>query len=106
MVIISALLKISRVATTYGRIRYTNEFWQLVGQNILTTDLNWRFKLEEVRLADEELARLRAEMLDVVLGELDILAGFLSAYLEQFSDHTIDPFVTDLHVCHLNIINK
>ena len=93
-----ASLKISRVATTYCRIRYTNVFWQLVEQKILTTDLNRRFKLEEVRLADEELARLRAEMLDVVFGELDILAGFLSTYLEQFSDHTIDPFVTDLHV--------
>ena len=79
-------------------------FWQLFGQKILTTYFNRRFKLEEVRLADEELARLRAEMLDVVFGELDILAGFLSTYLEQFSDHTIDPFVTDLHVCHLKIL--
>ena len=49
-------------------------------------------------MADEELARLGAEMLNVIFGELDILARFLSTYLEQFSDHTIDPFVTDLHV--------
>ena len=75
-----------------------------VGQNLLTTDLDWRFKLEEVRLADEELARLRAEMLNIVLRELDILARFLPSYLEQFSDHSIDPFVTDLHVCHSKIL--
>ena len=81
-------------------------FWRIRGENLLTTDLNRRFKLEEVRLADEELARLRAEMHDVVFGELDILARFLPTNLEQLSDHSIDPFVTDLHVCHLNIINK
>ena len=81
-------------------------FWRIRGENLLTTDLNRRFKLEEVRLADEELARLRTEVLYVVFGELDILARFLPTNLEQLSDHSIDPFVTDLHVCHLNIINK
>ena len=81
-------------------------FWRIRGENLLTTDLNRRFKLEEVRLADEELARLRTEVLYVIFRELDILARFLPTNLEQLSDHSIDPFVTDLHVCHLNIINK
>ena len=79
-------------------------FWRIRGENLLTTDLNRRFKLEEVRLADEELARLRTEVLYVVFGELDILARFLPTNLEQLSDHSIDPFVTDLHVCHLKIL--
>ena len=81
-------------------------FWRIRGENLLTTDLNRRFKLEEVRLADEELSRLRTEVFDVVFRELDILARFFTTNLEQLSDHSIDPFVTDLHVCHLNIINK
>lgn len=46
---------------------------------LLTADLDGRLKLEQDRLAYEDLASLRAEVLDLVLLELDGLAGAVSA---------------------------
>lgn len=46
---------------------------------LLTANLDGRLELEKDRLADEDLASLRAEVLDLVLLELDGLAGAVSA---------------------------
>lgn len=47
--------------------------------SLLTTNLDGRLKLEKDRLADKDLASLRAEVLDLVLLELDSLARAVSA---------------------------
>jgi hypothetical protein len=52
--------------------------------------LNRSFKLEEDRLGNEDLASLSAEIADLCLEQLDLLAGTASSNLEETVDYGVE----------------
>ena len=63
----------------------------------ITTDLDWSLQFEQVWLVEEDLAGLGAEILEVVLREVDLLARLLATNLQEFHNHGVHFVVLDLH---------
>jgi len=56
----------------------------------IPADLQRGLELQQARLRDEDLPRLRAQALHLALGQLHVLPRFRATELEQLVDHGID----------------
>ena len=66
--------------------------------SLLTTDFDGSFQLEQIGLADEELSGLGAEVLHILLVQLNALARLLTPHFEELGDHCVDLLVFRLHL--------
>ena len=73
-------------------------FFLNVVSPLLTTDLDWSFQLEKIRLTDENFSRFGAEILHVFLIQLNALARLLAPHFEELGDHCVDLVVLRLHL--------
>lgn len=65
--------------------------------------LNRSFKLEQNRLRDEDLTGLRAEVTDLGLEQLDLLAWAAAPHLQEAIDYRVE--VDVVLVRHCNALN-
>ena len=56
----------------------------------ITHDLDGRLQLQQNGLTDKYLARLQADVADLGLGEVDMLAGPLASDLEELLDDLVN----------------